>query len=167
GGVLAAAPRGGLTARPPDARAAPAGEPTSIAPLAAAPTHVVARAAGDGFLVAWSIPAGGGHVLAAAALDATGRPRGAAATIAQVAERVAFVDLLVGPAGSYVVHEIAGGESGAAASRVTLTPVSPATGAATAQGVVIADGVAGWNAAATSRGAAVARVVAAPSAGAG
>lgn len=160
--LLVFASGGALRARPLDARGTPLGEVTVLAPLAGAASHVAVRATGDGFLVAWGAAAGEGHVIASVALDGSGAPRAEVAIVAQVPERVAFVDLVVWDGGALVVHELAGRGPRGLASRVVATPIDPGRGVTRGPAVVVADDVAGWNVTTTRSGAAIARVVAPP-----
>lgn len=161
-GLLVFVQGGALRGRALDARGAPLGEATTLAPLASGASHLALRQVADGFLVAWGAPAEAGTAITLLAVDADGRPRGAAAPIARLAERVAFVDVVASSAGAFVVHEVVGRGARGTASRVTVTPVDPGRGVPSGPAAVVADDAVGWNVVATPRGAAAARVLAPP-----
>ncbi len=158
-GVLVFAQGGSWRSRALDAAGAPTGEVVTVAPIQGNATHLALRPAGDGYLLAWDTALDANHALSVIALDGAGRPRGAAALGAQVADRVAFIDLVVFEGGAFLLHEVAGRGPRASASRVVLTPIDPRRGAAVGAGAVVVDDAPGWNVIATRRGAAVARVV--------
>lgn len=158
-GLLLFAQGGSWRARPVDAHGAPTGEAVIVAAVPASATHLALRPAGDGFLVAWDAAVDANHALSVVALDAAGRPRGAPSLVAQVADRVAFVDLIVFDGGAFLLHEVSGRGPRAAGSRVVLTLIDPRRGTSSGAGSVVVDDASGWNVVATRRGAAVARVI--------
>lgn len=108
---------------------------------------------GDGWLVAWVEDLKGNATIRAVSLDASGRPRGSAANLAQSADDVGFIDIVAGTNSALVVWEIPRD----AYLDVIAVPMTP--GQTPAAGVVLARRVLGWGMAPTDGGAAIATLV--------
>jgi hypothetical protein len=125
-----------------------------VAPSAAHVPYAALRAIGDGFVLVWAEAVAKNHAVKVLSLDAKGQVRGAATLITQSTDEISYLDLLPNSKGALVLWEVIRGERSDVV--VAATDGNRAVTAPRA----IAEGVIGWEAIATDRGAALATVVA-------
>jgi hypothetical protein len=153
-GILFYASHGRWYTRAVGADGAPkAGEARDVAAIASDPTMAAIRPVGDGYLAVWAELVAKNHVIKVLALDTDGKPRGEPAVVSQVTDDVSWLDLLPNKKGALVLWETPRDER----MDVMAAPVS-AAGKVEGAPSAVAQGVLGWEAEATERGAAVAMV---------
>jgi len=132
------------------------GTPKAAAPVEIGPAPGAAlaalKAAGDGYLVAWGEAVSTNRAVKVLALDRDGKPRGEPMLIAQIAEELAWVDVLPNAEGALVLWDVPRDD------RADLF-VAPLLGGKLEAISLVASGVIGWEATSTERGAAIATVV--------
>lgn len=153
-GLFVYASRGRWLSRAVGADGAPkAGEPREVATVAAEPRLASVKPVGEGYLVVWAEPVAKNHAIKVLALDTEGKALGAPQLVTQVTDEVSWVDVLPNKKGALVVWEVPAGER----SDVYMAALN-ATGKPESAAVPVAQGVIGWEAEATARGAAVVTV---------
>lgn len=132
------------------------GKPKDQAPIDIGPSPGAAlaalKAAGDGYLVAWGEAVSTNRALKVLALDRDGKPRGEPMLIAQIAEELAWIDVLPNAQGALVLWDVPRED------RADLF-VAPLLSGKLEAPLMVASGVIGWEATSTERGAAIAAIV--------
>jgi hypothetical protein len=132
------------------------GKPKAQTPVDIGPSPGAAltalKAAGDGYLVAWGEAVSTNRALKVFPLDRDGKPRGEPMLIAQIAEEIAWIDVLPNAQGALVLWDVPRED------RADLF-VAPLVGGKLEASSLVASGVIGWEATSTERGAALAIIV--------
>lgn len=153
GGLLLFISKGHVFTRALGADGAPKGAaPLDVATLASEDTMASLKAVADGYLVVWAEVVAKNRAVKLLSLDAEGKPRGEPALIIQIADDLAWIDVLPNARGALVMWEIPHDDR----SDVFAVPVSG--GKADGAPQVVARDVIGWEAEATDRGVALAMV---------
>lgn len=144
-------------ARAVGADGAPKGELREIAALGSEPAMASLKPVADGYLLVWTELVAKNHMIKVLSLDAEGKPRGAPALVTQVVDDVTWLDVLPNKTGALVVWEVPRDER----TDVFMAPLG-AAGKVTGAPSAVAQGVIGWEAEATERGAALATITSDP-----
>ena len=156
-GLLLWSSKGRWHTRAVGADGAPKGAVSDAGPSPSQVPLASLRAVGDGYLAAWVEPVEKNHLIRVQALDAAGQARGGPVLVTQSTDELSFLDVLTGPKGTLVLWEIARGDR----ADVVVAPVQAAPAAKpTGAPGPIAQGVLGWEAVPTPRGAVLVTVVA-------
>ncbi|APR84689.1 Hypothetical protein A7982_10038 [Minicystis rosea] len=153
-GLLLYASKGRWISRAAGADGAPkSAETREVATMGSDPTMASLKAVGDGYLAVWTERVAKNNAIKVMALDAEGKAKGEPALVTQVTDDVTWIDVLPNKKGALLVWEVPRDDR----SDVFVAPVSDvgkSLGAASA----VAQGVVGWEAEPTERGAALAMV---------
>src|SRR5262249_51371757 len=133
-----------------------AGAPVDIG-AAPATSMTVLKAAGDGYLLVWSERVAQNYAVKLLRLDEGGKPSGEPLAVAQITEDLAWVDVLPNAEGALVLWDVARDDR----ADVFMTPVIG--GKVAGAPALVAQGVIGWEALGTERGAVIATVALPPS----
>lgn len=126
--------------------------PLEVATLATEATMAALKPVADGYLAVWAELVAKNHAIKILALDADGKPRGEPALLTQVTDDVTWLDVLPNAKEALVLWEVPRDDR----SDVFVAPVSG--GKADGAPQAVAQGVIGWEAEPTPRGAALATV---------
>lgn len=151
--LLLYAVRAKWMARPVGADGAPKGEAREVASMSSDPTMASLKAVGDGYVAVWAERVAKNHAIKIMALDTEGKPKAEPALVTQVADDVAWVDVLPNKKGALIVWEIPRDDR----SDIFVAPVS-AAGKVEGAASPAAQGVIGWEIEPTERGAVIATV---------
>lgn len=135
------------TAKTPDA--------IDVAAALADAQFTTVKPTSDGYLLVWAEPVARNRAVKLLALDTAGKARGEPALVAQIADELAWADVLPNAKGALVLWQVLRDNT----PDVMVVPVSNAGKVEGAQSVIAHDAI-GWQAIATERGAAIATVLA-------
>lgn len=127
-----------------------------VAPASGSVPFASLRAAGDGYIAAWSELVANNHAIKVLALDAAGKALGPPTLVLQSAEEIAWAEVLPNAKGALLLWETQRGEA------LDLTVAVVTGGKTTGTPRLVARDVLQWQGVPTERGAAVAFVEAAP-----